>query len=296
MPVLYTEEEIKTAACAKACGNEEIMAIKADYHLHSAFSGDGRASMDEMIQKGISLGLEAMCFTEHMDLDYVYEKPEEEGMFELNTDSYLYDLLRSREKYWGRIKLLFGVELGVQPHLSEQLSRYAASHELDFIIASSHLCNRKDPYYPSFYEGRSDEEAYREYFSSILDNLTAFHDFDIYGHLDYVVRYGKTKDADYCYEKYADLLDQILETLLQMGKGIELNTGSVGYGLKDFNPCTGVLKRYKQLGGDVITIGSDAHEPAHIARAFDQASELLTSCGFRYYATFEHRSPEYHRL
>ena len=109
MPILYTEEEIKTAACAKACGNEEIMAIKADYHLHSAFSGDGRASMDEMIQKGISLGLEAMCFTEHMDLDYVYEKPEEEGMFELNTDSYLYDLLRSREKYWGRIKLLFCV-------------------------------------------------------------------------------------------------------------------------------------------------------------------------------------------
>lgn len=272
------------------------MAVTADYHLHSYFSGDSEAPMEEMIRKGISLGLSSLCFTEHMDMDYVYVKPEEQGMFELNTDSYLYELARLKEKYEGQIRLLFGVELGVQPHLGRELARYAKSYPFDFIIASSHLCNGKDPYYPYFYEGRSDQEAYREYFASVLDNLKAFTDFDVYGHLDYVVRYGKTRDADYSYDKYKDILDRILEALLQKEKGLEINTGAIGYGLKDFNPCAGVLKRYRELGGEIITVGSDAHKPADMARGFDRAAQLLLECGFRYYATFENRTPEFHRL
>lgn len=272
------------------------MAITADYHLHSYFSGDSETPMEEMIKKGISLGLTSMCFTEHMDMDYVYIKPEEQGIFELNTDSYLYELATLKSKYEGQIKILFGVELGVQPHLRRELALYAKSFPFDFIIASSHLCNGKDPYYPYFYEGRSDEEAYREYFTSILGNLKAFNNFDVYGHLDYVVRYGKTKDAEYSYEKYQDILDQILETLLEKEKGIEINTGAISYQLKDLNPCTGIIRRYRELGGEIITIGSDAHDPDNIARGFDRAASLLTECGFKYYATFENRMPEFHRI
>ncbi|MDO4304666.1 MAG: histidinol-phosphatase HisJ family protein [Bacillota bacterium] len=272
------------------------MAVKADFHLHSSFSGDSTAPMEDMILKGISLGLETMCFTEHMDMDYVYTAPFEEGMFELNTDSYLYELIRLREKYAGQIKILFGVELGVQPHLRRELAVYAKSFDFDFIIASSHLCNRKDPYYPSFYEGRSDEEAYREYFLSISDNLKAFNNFDVYGHLDYVVRYGKTKDADYCYDKYKDVLDPILETILEKEKGIEINTGAINYHLKDLNPCTDLIKRYRRLGGEIITVGSDAHKPSAIANGFDRAADILTECGFKYYTTFEKRMPEFHKI
>ncbi len=272
------------------------MTVCADCHLHTSFSGDSTAPMEEMILKGIALGLRSMCFTEHMDMDYVYSAPEDEGIFELNTDSYLFDFIKYKEKYGSRIRLLFGVELGVQPHLGRQLSRYAKSYDFDFIIASSHLCNRKDPYYPSFYEGRSDEEAYREYFLSLLDNLKAFDNFDVYGHLDYVVRYGKTKDQDYCYDKYKDILDKILETILEKEKGIEVNTGAAGYGLRDLNPCMDILKRYRELGGEIITVGSDAHKPADIGRAFDRAAQTLTSCGFRYYTVFEKRVPEFYRL
>lgn len=270
--------------------------IRADYHLHSSFSGDSSAPMEDMILKGIQLGLTHMCFTEHMDPDFPYPNPEEEGMFELNTDSYLYELARLKEKYASQIQLLFGVELGVQPHLRRELSIYAKSYDFDFIIASSHLCNKKDPYYPSFYEGRSDEEAYREYFLSILDNLRAFGNFDVYGHLDYVVRYGKNKDADYCYDKYKDIFDRILETLMEKEKGLELNTGAIGYGLKELNPCTELLRRYRKLGGELITVGSDAHDPQSVARGFDRAAQILTDCGFRYYATFEKRTPEFHRI
>ena len=113
------------------------MAIKADFHLHSSFSGDSKTPMEEMILAGIRSGLNCMCFTEHMDMDFIYIKPEEEGQFTLNTDSYLYDLLKYKEKYASQIKLLFGVELGVQPHLRRELAVYAKSFDFDFIIITS---------------------------------------------------------------------------------------------------------------------------------------------------------------
>jgi histidinol-phosphatase (PHP family) len=252
--------------------------------------------MEEMIQKGIALGLKTMCFTEHQDYDYP-DSPDGPGsMFLLNTDSYLYDLASLKEKYKGQIRLLFGVELGLQPHLMRQNAVFAKSYEFDFIIASSHICNGKDPYYPAFFEGRNEEEAYREYFASILENIKKFSNFDVYGHLDYVVRYGANLDRDYSYEKYRDIFDPILELLLEKGKGIELNTGGIKKGMKDFHPCMDILKRYRSLGGEIITVGSDSHDTEHIADHFDRACEVLKACGFSYYTVFEKRSPEYIKL
>ena len=95
------------------------MSIKADCHLHSSFSGDSKAPMPEMIDKGISLGLETMCFTEHNDFDYPNTEEGPGSIFLLNTDSYLYDILRCRAKYEGKMRVLFGVELGLQPHLAD---------------------------------------------------------------------------------------------------------------------------------------------------------------------------------
>lgn len=272
------------------------MPITADYHLHSSFSGDSDTPMEEMILKGIELGLTKMCFTEHHDLDYPPTELDPEGKFELNPDAYLYDLLRLKEKYAEQITILFGVELGMQPHISKENAAFAKAHDYDFIIASSHICHGMDPYYPPFYAGRTQEEAYREYFESILENLKVYSNFDVYGHLDYVVRYGPKKDEDYSYEAYRDIFDRILERLISMDKGIEINTAGLAKGMRDANPCIGVIRRYRELGGEVITVGSDAHNPVQIAYAFDRAADILKDCGFKYYTTFEKRSPSFHKL
>ena len=272
------------------------MPIYADCHLHSSHSGDSDASMESMIEKGIELGLKQMCFTEHMDMDFPYPKEEEQGCFELDTENYRREFVRCRERYAGQINLNFGVELGIQPPIAEKLEKYVRQYPFDFIIASSHLCNGKDPYYPEFYVGRSEEEAYREYFLSILDNLKIFHDFDVYGHLDYVVRYGPFKDKDYSYSKYQDILDRILLCLAENGKGMEINTGAIPYGLKELNPCTDIIRRYHELGGEIITVGSDAHTPERIAEGFDRAEEILKACGYKYYTVFKERRPEYFKL
>ncbi len=272
------------------------MPITADCHLHSSHSGDSDTPMEQMILRGIEKGLQTMCFTEHHDIDFPARPEEPADLFLLNTDSYLYDLARLKEKYAGRIRLLFGVELGLQAQILRPASVYAKSYEFDFIIGSSHICHGKDPYYPDFYEGRTEEAAYREYFESVLENVKKFTCFDVYGHLDYVVRYGPNADREYSYEKYRDLIDEILKTLIEKEKGLEVNTGGLTEGMRDLHPCTDILKRYRELGGEIITVGSDAHVPENVAGHFDRVSRVLQECGFRYYTVFEKRNAEFIRL
>lgn len=272
------------------------MPILTDFHMHSSFSGDSDTPMEEMIQKGIELGLTHMCFTEHNDFDFPVCDETPAGTFELNVDAYLYDLLKYREKYKNKVNILFGIELGLQPQIMRQNSILTKSYDFDFIIGSSHVCNQKDPYYPPFYEGRSEEEAYREYFDSILENIKKFSNFDVYGHLDYVVRYGPNKDQNYSYAKYQDIIDPILKLLIDKGKGLEINTGGLKSGLKELHPCTDILKRYRELGGEIITIGSDAHTPAVLTAHFNRAYDVLKECGFQYYTIFEKRIAEFKKL
>ena len=274
------------------------MSIKADSHVHSTYSGDGVSTMEEQIQRAIELGLTAITFTDHNDFDFPYRDEDPKDMFLLNADSYLYELLTLKAKYEDTIKIFFGVELGLQPdpQVVKKNLIFAREHEYDFIIGSSHLCHGRDPYFTDFYEGRSEEEAYREYFESILENMKAFSNFDVYGHLDYVVRYGPEKDNNYSYSAYADIFDAILGWLIENEKGIEINTAGPRQGLLEPNPCWDVVRRYKELGGEIVTVGSDAHDRLDLGYHFDVVCEKLKEIGFKYYAVYENRLPEYFRL
>jgi len=266
--------------------------MKADYHIHSYHSGDSNTPMEQMILEGIRLGLDTMCFTEHQDYDY----PDNGVSFLLNTAAYFEEFTLMQNKYKDQIELLFGVELGLQPHLKQQLQTYVKSYPFDFIIGSSHLVKGQDPYYPVFFEGRSEADCYMEYFSSIIENLQSFTDFSVYGHLDYIVRYGPNKNAHYSYEKYRCVIDNILSILIKKGIGLELNTAGFKYGLGHAHPHSEILKRYHQMGGEIITVGSDAHRPEHLAYDFSLVKEILKNCGFQYYAAFRNRKPQFIKL
>ncbi len=271
------------------------MAIRADYHMHSDHSGDSKAPMELMIERAIQCGLTDICFTEHHDIDFVYSEPGSEGMFELNIPKYRADYLRIAPQYADNINVRFGMELGVQPDIAAKLKEAVACAPFDFIIASSHLCHKKDPYYPSFYEGRTVKEAMTEYFESILENIKAFDDFDVYGHLDYAIRYAPVGESNfrYQYSDYADLVDEIFRSLIEKGKGLEINTGGLRRNMNATNPNGEFLERYKELGGEIITTASDAHEPAKLASAFDQVEAILTRCGFKYYTVYKNRKPSF---
>lgn len=272
------------------------MAILADLHLHSSYSGDSDASMEEMIQKAIAAGLNTVCFTEHVDLDYPLRHGEAENIFTLNADSFLYELLGYKNKYADQIEVLFGLECGMQPHLSKENAKIIKDHEYDFILGSVHLCGGEDPYYDEFFEGKDEEAVLRQYFEETYQNIRALGNFDSLAHLDYMIRYTKTLDKKYEYAKYQDILDKILNHLIDRDKALELNTGSLRKGMDECNPCKDVIKRYKELGGEMITVGSDAHRPEEVASGFDKASQLLTDCGFKYYTVFSGRIPMFKKL
>ena len=136
-----------------------LMSITADCHLHTSFSGDSQAPMEDMISRGMELGLREMTFTEHMDFDYLPIPGEAPDYFEVDTDSYHKKYLEMKERFEGKIKLNFGIELGMQTHVNERNTEYSKSFPFDFIIASSHLCRRLDPYNADFWEGRLEKDG-----------------------------------------------------------------------------------------------------------------------------------------
>lgn len=258
-----------------------------DQHMHCNFSGDSDASPQSMIDRAIELSLPGICFTDHLDYDY-REAP---GLFDLELDKYYSTIMKLQDQYKDKINIHFGIELGLQPHVVEQNLAVTSKYPFDFVIGSSHVVNHMDPYYPAFYEGKTEDEAYLEYFESILDNLNSAVDFDVYGHIDYIVRYGPSTNKFYSYKKFSDVIDEILRKIIAMGRGIEINTGGFKYGLGHPNPTEDIIRRYRELGGEIITLGADGHKPEHIAFDFNKLPNILKSCGFDYYTVFEKRKP-----
>lgn len=275
------------------------MPITADYHLHSSFSGDSDTPMEAQILSGIAHGLTEMCFTEHYDPDYPYENTPDvpEGYFELDLEAYRAQFLKMKEKYADRIDLYFGIEIGLQPHLGSRLRDYfSKNRDFDFVIGSTHVSARMDPYDAVFFEGRTEENAFRQYFIDEYNSLKSFHDVNTCGHLDYVVRYGRNHDRDYSYEQYKDVIDPILQLLVDNGIALEINTSALSKGCREFNPCRDAVRQYRKMGGELFTIGSDAHTPEMIAYSFDRAARFLEEEGIRYYAVFHGRKPEMKKL
>lgn len=260
-----------------------------DQHMHCNFSGDSDALPEDMIKAGIAHGLSGICFTDHLDYDY----PEEPNIFLLDFDNYFKALSDLRKKYVDKISVNIGIELGLQPQAAGQNLAVAEKYPFDFIIGSSHVVNHMDPYYPEFFAERNEDEAYMEYFESVLENINSCVDFDVYGHIDYVVRYGPNKNAFYTYEKFKDIIDVILTQLISKGKGIEVNTGGFKYGLGHPNPTEDIIRRYRELGGEIITMGADAHVPEYVAYEFGKTAQIIKNCGFKYYTVFKNRKAEF---
>ncbi len=266
--------------------------LRSDFHMHSNFSGDSKAAVGHMIHGAVAKGLNTICFTDHNDPSFPYCEGEE-GMFDLNTDHYIDTLIQTEPLYRDKITIRHGVEIGIQKHIYKELSEYVNNYPFDFVIGSSHLCLGMDPYQSKFWEERSLKECLRLYFEDIRTNVHNFTDYDVYGHLDYIVRYAPNLNADFRFSDYSDILEDILKTIIEKGKGIEANSAGFRHGLNVPNPCADILKLYHSLGGEILTTGSDSHKPEDIAFGYDRLEPLLLSCGFKYYTIFKNRKPEF---
>lgn len=267
--------------------------IKHDFHVHTSFSSDCSASMESMIERGIELGLDSICFTEHYDYDF---PPNPENLdFLLDFEKYQKQCLLYKEKYQDRIEILQGIEIGIQEHLGKKLEDfyYLYGKDYDFILASCHVAANMDPYEAIYFDSYPGEKGMQLYFETLLHNMDVYHHYQSCAHLDYAYRYYPKPRPDFSYSKYADLLDEILKKIIQGGKALEINTSGLRSGLPFANPHKDILLRYRELGGNLITIGSDAHKPVDLGYHFLPIKDYLLCLGFQYYTIYR-KQKAYH--
>lgn len=260
--------------------------IKFDYHTHTNHSFDGKATIDQMVQRAIEIGLEEYAITDHLDFTY----PEQHVISPRGIDANVSAIYEARERYKDKIKILVGVELGLRPDLAELGAKIAESYDFDIIIGSLHEIKGVDFYYPHLHEGLTKFQSLMLYFEGMLEMVQACDCFDILGHIGYVERYIPTDDKKpFEYKDFSEIIDEILKVIIHKGKGIEINTSGFAYGLGHTHPQVDVVRRYHQLGGEIITIGSDAHSPKNVAGSFDKALAVLKQAGFLHVTRFEKR-------
>lgn len=276
--------------------------IQADMHMHTWFSTDSEACPRDMADEAVRKGLKTICFTDHFDKDDL--EWGEEGIFDV--DAYFVEMQKLQEEYAGKLNIRIGIELGLRTYLKDYYEELTKKYPFDFVIGSVHNVPYKkdaegnilytDPAAEKLFTDRTDKEAYRLMMETTLKNVRTSDCFQTLGHLDYVVRYGKSREKEYSYTDYADIIDEILKLLIEKEKGLEVNSAGLKYGLPFAHPHPDVLKRYHELGGEIITIGADAHKPEHIAYDFAKAEEILKSCGFKYYTEFFEQKPVFKQL
>ncbi|MBK5263447.1 MAG: histidinol-phosphatase HisJ family protein, partial [Peptostreptococcaceae bacterium] len=236
-----------------------------DYHSHSSFSDDSSVPLKDMIEAAISMGIKELAVTDHYDPDY----PDKNFPFDLNFNLYHQALLTAEKEYLKNIKIVKGLEIGIQHGETNKKCYLAASaFPYDFIIGSFHCCGGQD-LYSEYFIKRSDEDGVREFYDYVYEGICDFNDFDVLGHINVIDRYvNKIPD----YSQYMFKIEQILTKLINMGKGIELNTSSFRYGLGErTTPSKEILTLYKSLGGEIITIGSDAHSEKQLGYKYKEA-------------------------
>lgn len=276
----------------------------SDYHVHTHFSTDSEAPMEDMVKTAIAKGMNSICFTDHID----YGFPEHLDTFLFDIPSYLKEIARLRTLYGNKLFIYQGVEMGIKNDVYEECDHLAKSFPFDFIIGSTHLVDNEDPYYPDIWNSMDEKKCILRFFECTLENVRMNLDYDVYGHLDYIIRYapsvlpyrknGQAVPSKLCdvMKDYGDIIDAILRELIKQGKGLECNTAGFHYGVGHPNPNEAILKHYRSLGGEILTIGSDAHQPEHLGYEFLKLPALLSSLGFNYYTTFQKRKPVFHPL
>lgn len=257
-----------------------------DMHTHSNNSFDSKATIIEMCKNAIKNNVTDIAFTEHFSINshkktYGY----------MNFSKYRKDIEEARNLFFHKLNIYTGLEI-CEPHENpNELKSHLCNLDFDLVLGSVHninnighraLCDKFDKY-----------TVYNMYFEEVL-KLVSIGDFDIAAHLDLMNRYAFNTLRNYNFYDYDHILKTILNKLIYRGIGIEINTSGLRNSLNDIHPKIEILKLYKSLGGEIITIGSDAHNPSDVGYSCKESLTLLKDLNYKYIFTFKNRKPIAH--
>lgn len=259
-----------------------------DCHIHSRVSFDGHDRGLDLALAAKSAGLREICFTDHLD----YDPQEKMEKLDFDTGEYNreYDALAV-----SGLEICRGMEFGMTPDNRHQLTRDLQRRPFDFVLGSVHFVDGMDVYFQEYWAGKTVFQAERRYLEATLECVRAHDDFDVLAHLTYIAKTPvHPAPRPVPYGEHAGLMDEILRTLARKEKGLEMNTSGVDR-CGDFLPTADIFRRFRELGGRIVTVGSDAHRCDRVGQYSGQACRVLGDI-FGYVCTFRQRQPVFHSL
>ena len=266
----------------------------ADNHVHSRISPDSKAPMLEMAAAAEAAGLDEICFTDHV-ATVIWRENKRPAAFDWPALEREYR--ETLENWHGRTRLRLGVELGDVPfNTAHAEDVMAQAPELDFVIGSVHMLTDAITDVDLFHFTPADEaEALRGMadYLELVRQTALWGRFSVLGHLTLPLRYlNELRGFHLTFDSFGAEIEEILRIVVQSGLGIELNTNHGHQPLPDVK----WLRLYRRLGGEIITLGSDAHRPEGVGCVIRERQELLRQCGFTRFCTFEKMQPVWHEL
>lgn len=254
-----------------------------DSHIHTRFSTDSKMEIEAAIKRAEALNI-GLIITEHMDIKYPFE-----DSFVFNEKQYFETYSKYRDDY-----LLLGIELGMRTDCFKENKFLIEGHPFDYVIGSIHMVDGVDIFHEEFYEGRSKRESYEHYLKYMLDCLKTHIGFiDALGHIDYISRYARYNDKEIYYKDFSEHIDAVLRIVAENGKALEINTRRLD-DVKAAENLSDICKRFSDLGGKLVTIGSDAHTPTSIGNNLALAKYIADSSNLNV-VHFKERKPQYEK-
>lgn len=259
-----------------------------DLHTHTDNSFDGHHSTMFLCETACMKGIRALAFTDHLEMDAFYR-----DSFDRTAIQAYFEVAKAKSAFSGKLIICNGAELGQAVYDLPVTEKLLNTMNYDIVIGSIHnLPNVQDFYYMDFSDESIDYYALLDDYFNWELKLAQWGGFDTLAHLTYPLRYivgnyGKPVDMT----RYSKIIDEILVTLIRSGKSLEINTAGLRQPIGVTSPDESIVRRYKQLGGEMITVGSDAHFAEHLGAGIEQGYELALRCGFDKIALYQNRTP-----
>lgn len=261
----------------------------ADYHTHSAFSMDGQAEIGVLCEAAVEAGLRELCVTDHVEVNGWNGVP-----YDFPDKAYFEAFEEAKDRFSGKLRLLAGREIGQSTQNTALAASVAAESRLDFRIGSLHnMTGYQDFYFLDYPDVEYCRSLMGLYFEEV-GAMIRLGGFEVLGHISYPLRYirGRAK-LDFTFSEYYAEVERIFRQLIESGKGIEINTSGLRQPLGETMPGPDLVKLYRACGGEIVTIGSDAHSAEDIGKGIAEGQEILRRAGFKYFTVFRERKPEF---
>ena len=258
-----------------------------DYHLHSLFSKDGKEKMYDMCHAAKQAGMKYIAITDHLDYDDLlpvnWEIKDITG-----PEGYLATVNRMRDEF-PMLDITLGVEAGYTPSGQKTVIEKIGLIKPDFVIGSLHFIDGLDVYDGIFFEGKTKQQAYGYYFEKLLESIKPLSEYsNIIGHLTYISKgpHIPYENIRVEYPEHKEIIDEILKEIISLGMGIEINTSGLFKKVGQMLPHFEIVKRYKELGGETLCVGSDAHLTQYVGYGINEAYAAAKEAGFGYITIF----------